>query len=438
LLYASFGGGQMTPILYVHGANIDVGAVVQVDGSDVATVAHRGLWQELYDTDPTAMGYPIYHYVSLVALPGARQPGSSLSITVRNVDGVVSAPIPYALATDLASLDRDGDNLLDSWEEGGYDANGDGTTDVDLAGLGAHPLRPDILVEVDVMTGLDHPPFASTQGSPGTFEMAQAMFQAAPVLNPLGQPGINLILDASGTVPHHLTLAFGTILRSPGDTDFFTLKKSYFDNATRDRIFHYAIWADRLPVWETRSGQSDVDFGQGSGDDFVVAFDDFPDGYHSMRSQITTFVHELGHNLGRKHGGHTYDVHKPNYWSAMSYSWQLRSAFSSGWRLSHPTCAQIYWADPLATEPNGAAPATVNAVVDYSHGMGRQIVQQALDEAGGVCGAGIDWNQDGDTVDIGVSFDANHDGYTYGTLSDSSDWRAIDYRGPESNGSQLP
>lgn len=76
LLGAVFDGGQLDPILYVQGANIDVGAVVQVNGSDVATVAHRGLRNELYGTNPTVLGYPIYHYLSLIALPGPLSPGA--------------------------------------------------------------------------------------------------------------------------------------------------------------------------------------------------------------------------------------------------------------------------------------------------------------------------------------------------------------------------
>jgi hypothetical protein len=259
LVFVNFGGGNVTPLLYVQGANFDVGAIVQIDGSDVATASHRGVHTQLYGTDPTVMGYPIYHYVSLLALPGTRPAGDSVSVAVRNLDGVTSAAEAYTLPASAAVLDSDGDNLLDSWELSGYDADSNGTVDVNLPLLGASPLQPDILVEVDVMNGLANPPVPSTPGNPGTFETAEAMFANAPVLNPFGQKGINLILDTSGTVPFNNVLEFGTIITGPpGTPDFADLKATNFDNATRDRIFHYSIWGNQLVGGY--SGVSDVQF----------------------------------------------------------------------------------------------------------------------------------------------------------------------------------
>lgn len=142
------GAGNVSTWLYAQGANIDVGAVVLVDGADVATVAHKGLRNDLFGIDPTTLGYPIYHYVSLLAVAGTRPVGSTLSITVRNLDGQVSAAFPYTLPADAATLDSDGDSLLDSWETGGYDANGDGTIDIDLPTLGTNPYRRDVLLEI--------------------------------------------------------------------------------------------------------------------------------------------------------------------------------------------------------------------------------------------------------------------------------------------------
>lgn len=438
LVNATFSGGQVTPLLYVQGANIDVGAVVRVNGSDVATVAHRGLHTELYGTDPTVMGYPIYHYVSLLALPGAQTAGAALTIAVRNLDGQVSAAVNYSLPAAVADLDRDGDSLPDSWEESGYDADGDGVIDVDLPALGADPLRPDILVEVDIMNSLANPPIATTPGNPGTFDLARAVFGRAPILNPLGQEGVNLILDTSGTVAFNQTLAFGTILPGgAGTTDFFTLKGTNFNNAVRDSIYHYAIWGNALVGGY--SGVSDVDFGGSeSGDDFLVSFDDFSAGFQTLRSQVETFVHELGHDLGQRHGGDNHSKYKPNYWSVMSYAWQLRSGRSNAVRRSRTTCTPIYWADPAAVETNGAAPASPNAVTDYSHGMGPTIVENngSLQEPTGVCGVPVYWNSDLDATDTNLSLDADDNGSATDTLFDFSNWRAIDYRGPRTDGSQ--
>ena len=151
-------------------------------------------------------------------------------------------------------------------------------------------------------------------------------------------------------------------------------------------------------------------------------------------------MHEFGHNLGQRHGGDTHSPYKPNYWSAMSYTWQLRSGRGNATRRSRVTCAPIYWADDTATEPGGAAPAAPNAVTDYSHGMGPTLVENdgSLDEPTGVCGAPVDWNNDGDTTDTGLSVDADDNGAANETLQDFANWRALDFGGPESDGTQTP
>ena len=140
----------------------------------------------------------------------------------------------------------------------------------------------------------------------------------------------------------------------------------------------------------------------------------------------------------RRHGGDTHSQYKPDYWSVMSYAWQLRSGQTNAWRRMRTTCSPIYWADPAATEVNGAAPAAVNAVVDYSHGMGPTLVENngSLNEPVGVCGIAVYWNGDLDATDVNLSLDADDNGVATDTLFDWSNCRAIDYRGPESNGSQ--
>jgi hypothetical protein len=428
--------GQVNVGLYVQGANIDVGAVVEIDGADVATAAHQGLRNGLFGTTPTILGYPIYHYLGLIALPQVpKAPGSTLQIQVRNLDGVRSAAFPYALPTDAASIDSDGDALLDTWEENGYDADGDGTLEVDLPTLGADPFRPDIFVEMDVMQGLANPPIAAAGANPGVFQAAQQMFAAAPVLNPFRASGINLFIDSSGSIPNTATLHFGTIIGGNGtSTDFATIRNANF-TAARDDVFHYGIWGDALVGGI--SGVSDVDFGGSEvGDDFLVSFDNFQNSFQTLRSQVETFVHELGHGLGQRHGGATHRRFNPQYWSAMSYTWQLRSGQSNGTRRTRVTCAPIYWANAAATEPNGAAPANPNAITDYSHGMGPTVVENtgSLQEATGVCGAAVDWNDDGDTTDTNLSVDANNDGTNNETLVDVSNWAGLRFNGPADDG----
>lgn len=68
---------------------------------------------------------------------------------------------------------------------------------------------------------------------PQTFNMARAMFSAAPILNPTPDNGINLILDASGTVPFWSIVGFNAVDNAMLSTaNYSTLKAGNFDNAT--------------------------------------------------------------------------------------------------------------------------------------------------------------------------------------------------------------
>lgn len=441
---SNFAGGNVDTWLVVQGANLDVGSVIQVGGVDKACVAYKGLRNNLYGVAPNTLGYPIYHYVSVLAEVNGSPAGSALTVTVRNLDGQVSAPYTYTLPASAAVLDSDGDGLLDSWETGGYDGDGDGTIDVNLPALGAQAGRRDILMEVDVMSGLANAPVATVGGTPGTFDTMRNIFAAAPILGIGPNNGINLIMDTSGSVPFWNRVDLTAVDSVPLSTaNFYTLKTANFDNARRGGIYHYAIWANARPGGS--SGISDIAFAAddangvatGSGDDFIVSFDDFPGSYQTLRSQVETLMHEFGHNLGQRHGGSNHSVYKPNYWSVMAYTWQLRSGQSNASRMQRITCPPIYYATTGATEPGGALPAGVNAITDYSEGMANTLVENnnSLNETTGVCGQAVDWNNDGDQVDVNINADADDSGVSTDTVTDFPNWRALNYRGPANNGS---
>ena len=438
------GSGNVSGWLYVQGANFDVGAVVQVNGADVASISHRGLRNDLYGIPPDRLGYPIYHYVSVLAAFGPVPAGSNISVTSRNLDLQTSAAFNYATPANQAALDSDGDSLLDTWEESGFDANGDGTVDVNLAALGANKWRRDVLLEIDVMSGLANPPVATSGTTPGTFDTARAAFAAAPVINIIPDPGINLVIDSSGSIPFVQTIGFNAADNAMlGTANYGTLKAANFDNAVRGQIYHYAIWGNAQPGGF--SGISDILFDNagnvtGPGDDFIVSFDDFGASFQTLRSQVETLVHEFGHNLSQQHGGNNNNTLKPNYWSVMSYTWQLRTGRNNATRLARVTCAPAYYATAGAAEPGGALPATVNAVVDYSEGMAASLVENnnTLNEPNGVCGQPVDWNDDGDQTDTNFNANVDDDGNSTSTVVDFANWRALNFRGPATNGSVTP
>lgn len=436
--HAFDGAGNVEAWLYVQGANLDVGSVIQIDGADVATVAHKALRNDLLGVDPNRLGFPIYHYVAVIAVMLPKPAGSNISLVARNLDGQVGAAFTYQLPASEAEVDSDGDRLRDAWERNGFDANGDGTVDVDLAALGCTPFRRDLLLEVDVMTGLTNPPIATSGGVQGTFDLARAMFAAAPVINPGPDNGVNLILDTSGSIPFTQVVDFN-VADNPmlGVANFTTVKTANFNDAIRGTIFHYGVWVNARA--NGSSGISDVNFNTGSGgDDFIVSFDDFSASFQTIKSQVETLVHEFGHNLGQRHGGDTHSQLKPNYWSAMSYTWQLRTGRNDATRRSRVTCPPFYYQAAGATEPAGALPAAFSNITDYSEGMAATLVENTntLDETTGVCGLAVDWNNDGDQTDDNINADADDNGAANETLNDFGNWRALVYTGPSTNGTQ--
>ena len=441
IVYAGFSAdGQVNTWLYVQGANIDVAAEVLIDGNVAPTVAHKGIQNDLFGVNPQDLNYPIYHYLALLAAPGPQAVGTVLNVRVRNADDMMSNTLQYTLPLDEATLDSDGDDLLDDWERNGYDADGDGVVDVDLPALGAHPLRPDIFVEVDVMAGL-----TNTPGN-AVWSAVREAFANAPVINPVTDNGINLVLDTSGAVPHSQLVSLTGATNAAIDlTNFYDpLRDDNFDNDNRGRIFHYCIWGDMQPGGY--SGISDVDINDdltdyaGPGDDFIVSFDDFGAAYQTVRSMAATFMHELGHNLQQRHGGVDHYQYNPTYSSVMSYSWQLRTGVSNAIRRNRPIYAPFYYQLNSAVEVDGAIPAGVTSVLpDYSQGMGRNLVENNLNEPVGLYnGNGIDWNSDGDTDDVGVSRILNGDGDTVDTLVDYANWANLIFSGPRLNGEYNP
>lgn len=435
IAYAEFQpGNNINTWLYVQGANLDAGAEILVNGMVVPAVAHRGIRNDLLGVNPQDLNFPIYHYLALVAAPGPQPAGSTLNVQIQNVDGQTSNVVQYTLAADAASLDSDGDDLPDVWEVNGYDANGDGTIDVDLPALGAHPHRPDIFIEVDIMNGLTNPPGAAV------WNAVVAAFAAAPIINPTQANGINVVIDATGTVPFWQTIDLTGADNPPNFANFYTLKTANFNNASRGRIYHYCIWANAHPSgW---SGISDVDLNAaqtdfaGPGDDLIVSFDDFPASYQTVRSMAATFMHELGHNLQQRHGGVNHARFNPTYSSVMSYSWQIRTGDNNATRCARPIYAPFYYQLNAAVETNCAIPAGVVSVLpDYSAGMGRNLVENNLNEQTGLYNNNpVDWNQDGDTNDLGVARDLTDDGDTNDIAVDFVNWANFVYAGPRLNG----
>lgn len=272
-------------------------------------------------------------------------------------DGVFRGP--FATGTDPVNPDTDGDGLTDAEEV--YGTLGG----LDLPALGADPLRKDIFIECDWFAG-------TFEGVPRDFRpralavdrLVQA-FADAPVPNPYDAPdGINIHLDY-GQGGGGLFTGGNQLPGAPVfilfPEDFRVYKQAFFD-PRRLGYFHYAVFANRYNSATNRSsGVAEI-----VGDDFMVTMVD----YLSSYNQSQTIMHELGHNLGLRHGGFENRNWKPNYNSVMNYRHQFTGADTDG-----------------NTYGNGA--------LDYSWGVNNTVDEDAIMEPLGVLGFPVDFNADG-------------------------------------------
>ncbi len=265
-----------------------------------------------------------------------------------------------------------------------------------MPAIGVNPRRKDVLIEHDWAD--DSTDCAAHTHKPTTFvlEQLRQAFANAPVPNPNGQTGINVISDIgqggqlSGA--NLISIPNGTIQGDIFGADFANYKAANFV-PSRLGYFHYAIHAHRYSANPGISGYAEI-----VGDDFLVTLQ-----CSAFNSNVlSTTMHELGHNIGLLHGGNTDCNRKPNYNSIMNYNFQF-----SGQDIN---------CDWLG-----------DGVTNFSVGTRISLNENSLNESEGVCGTpAIDWNGNG-VIENGIQSDLNFDsnntcGGQFTILTDFNDW----------------
>ena len=216
--------------------------------------------------------------------------------------------------------DRDGDGLLDSWEDaGGIDVDTDGSIDIDLPD--ADPDKKNIYVEVDR--------YQQANYDPGFVPILESVFGNAPaesVQNPDGSTGIifrvlfDEVIPGPAPYPFLNDPGFAQSVASTAAPRRGTPQERAAPNSAalleaRARSFRHCVWGGNI-------GPTAAGWGEVSGDQFIVAIDLFtnPQAFPSPAFGASVFMHELGHNLGLLHGGNDRLNRKPNYFSVMNVS----------------------------------------------------------------------------------------------------------------------
>jgi hypothetical protein len=303
--------------------------------------------------------------------------------------------------------DADGDGIPDCWEEEGIPVEAEDGALVSYRLPGADPDRKDLYVELDHMAG-----FAP---EPGALEDVVGAFAAAPVGNPDGSTGIALHVEVDDEMPHVPGLGFDQANHVPGD--FWGLKSGgpapcdgFFGSGleradehcaaklgARRLVYRYGIFGDTYGsddsdasgVAECGTALSAGCLGR-PGNDFLVTV-----GHHWDEAELAevggrrsmeagAFMHELGHTLGLDHGGGDVVNCKPNYVSAMNYSYVLVPTETSAVRLLDYSRQAFSLDEAQLDEATGVGGAATPVVFGW---MGLWSAAPG--------GGAIDWNRDG-------------------------------------------
>jgi hypothetical protein len=406
--------GKASMFLMAHGANIDVGAEILINGVAQSTVFSRLLRNpNINALNPATLGYPIFHYATVWAQLRDQTPGSTITVSIRNLDAAVSNNLTYRIAANMTELDSDGDGLPDDWERNGYDANGDGTIDVDLPALGANPLRKDLFVECDWMN--------AAAPNANIWTAIENAFANAPTLNSDGTQGITIHIDRGQTgagggggtiIPYADFIRYDNSTPNPGFTytNFHTVKTNNF-NANRLNVYRYCVFAWDNGYLTGSSGMAEDLWAN----DFFVSLGSWGADGQRADFQTGTFIHELGHTLNLRHGGFEDTNSKDNYNSIMQYG--------NGWitwngQNSKFSPSQMGGIDIDCNLQN------VDGVYTYSEGMRHDLDENNLNENVGVCGnVARDWNGNG-TIQNSVSVNLD-DNSALTTIRDYADWANI-------------
>ncbi len=307
------------------------------------------------------------------------------------------------LKTDPRNPDTDGDALLDGWEV--HEVNG-----IDLRAMGASPLHKDIFVEMDYMIRRTNGTVIDFRPTNEEKRRIRASFAGAPSSNPDGIAGINIHLVDGNEVPYDQDL-------NPVLSEFAALKKMHFDR-NRAPIFHYMIWADRY------NGRNSSGRSMGiPASDFIVTLGGWRTAGGTSNQKVGTFIHELGHNFGLKHGGSDHVGYKPNHISVMNYSFQTRGIpFFSNSRFEYQRFA---------------LPALVETRLNERFGLGRSPSLQGYrtiynSPSGKVetpAHNAIDWNGNTRIDTWPVEADINGDNLRNTLSSTPNEWGQLLYNG---------
>ena len=339
------------------------------------------------------------------------------------------------------AVDADGDGIPNTAKVAGGTFAG-----MDLYAMGARLGQRDIFIEVDRMDSTE----------PGINPRAEALQK---VVDAFAGHNIKIHFDtgtqfSAGFSPANFNLGQGnnvvpyercvTMDQTTCNANTSSRRSVYdwkYDNFDLRRlsIFHYLLFGRTQLANGAGTGSSGL--AELPGNDLIVTFGGW--GLSSATAtglnvlinfQASTVMHELGHNLGLKHGGFESTNYKPNYWSVMNYMYQLNGLDAT----PASNTAYLRWrkekgdqTPTLCNLVNSPCGAPAQFVMSYSDGSSKDLNEASLLEAdnigrGAATGAYADWNLTGIMSANAYAKDLNVDG-TIGILKDYNDWANLQF-----------
>ncbi|WP_241759273.1 hypothetical protein [Pyxidicoccus parkwayensis] len=367
-----------------------------------ASVALLGLngcgGADLPEAETTASTRQGVEVATAVPLPVPGCPAGALDTDGDAVCDIVEA----LLGTSPTNPDTDGDRLNDYAESFGF-------AGLDLTTLGANARKKDIFIEADYYPGL--------QPTQAMLNRVITAFANAPVSNPDGSTGITLHV----VVDQQIAAADADSDLNPVWTDFDVIKAKYF-TAIRAPYFHYMLFANRY------SGGNSSGISRGiPAHDFVVTLGFIGGG--TELQQAGTLMHELGHNIGLRHGGTDDSNYKPNYLSIMNYEYQFYGFGIGGLNnvLDYSRVKVAAFNEASVNEVSAFAPVAPTTEADLAKISGLRINNI---QVVGNASTNLDFNNDGTIQAASYAKDLNRNGTTTDVIPASqNDWLALAYDG---------
>ncbi|MCY1043227.1 hypothetical protein OV208_18060 [Corallococcus sp. bb12-1] len=316
-------------------------------------------------------------------------------------DGVCNL-VETLLGTNPNNPDTDGDRLNDYAESFGFGGG------LDLTALGANARRKDIFIEADYFPG--------QQPTQAMLNRVITAFANAPVSNPDGSTGITLHV----VVDQQIAAADVDLDLNPVWTDFDVIKGKYFA-ANRAPYFHYMLFAHRY------AGGNSSGISRGiPAHDFVVTLG-FAAGITELQL-AGTVMHELGHNIGLRHGGTDDANYKPNYLSIMNYEYQFYGFGIGGLNnvLDYSRVQVASFNEQNVNEVSGFAPVAPTTEADLAKISGLRFNDV---QVVGNASTNTDFNANGSIQATAYARDFNRNGFADVYPASQNDWTALAYDG---------